>query len=83
MAKKIPSPRKWWAEWNALRDQFLEDGLTVSDAQGAADAELFIRWGVRESDVYTADPIGWIMEGQRWERLERERIEALRAAGEL
>lgn len=57
--------RQWQQEWGQLRDDGVAAGLTVSDAQGWADARMLLMYGVLERDVIVADPHGWLEELQR------------------
>lgn len=74
MAKQLPTARKWRDEWAQLRDGFIAEGLDNSDAQGCADSEMWRRYGLWEHEFYALDPWAWIAEGERREKLQRERL---------
>jgi hypothetical protein len=47
-------------ESRALIAELEGEGLTTSDAQGCADAELFKRYGLSEITIVRQNPIAWI-----------------------
>jgi hypothetical protein len=47
-------------EQRALIAELEAEGLTTSDAQGCADAELFKKYGVTEMQVIRLSPQGWL-----------------------
>lgn len=53
------------------RDLVIElegEGLTTSDAQGCAEAELFKKYGVSEMQVVRQNPQGWLDANEQLER---------------
>lgn len=53
------------------RDLVIElegEGLTTSDAQGCADAELFRKYGVSEIQVVRQNPQGWLNANEQLEK---------------
>lgn len=47
-------------EQRALVAELEAEGLTTSDAQGCAHAELFKKYGVTEMQVIRLSPQGWL-----------------------
>lgn len=47
-------------EQRALIAELEAEGLTTSDAQGCADAELYKKYGVSEMQVVRRNPQGWL-----------------------
>lgn len=47
-------------EQRALIAELEAEGLTTSDAQGCAHAELFKKYGVTEMQVVRQNPQGWL-----------------------
>lgn len=47
-------------EYRALVAELEGEGLTTSDAQGCADAELFKKYGVSEMTLVKQNPQAWI-----------------------
>lgn len=47
-------------EQRALIAELEAEGLTTSDAQGCAHAELFKKYGVTEMQVMRLSPQGWL-----------------------
>ena len=47
-------------EYRALVAELEGEGLTTSDAQGCADAELFKKHGVSEMTLVRQNPQGWL-----------------------
>lgn len=47
-------------EQRALIAELEAEGLTTSDAQGCAHAELFKKYGVTEMQVIRLSPQGWL-----------------------
>ena len=47
-------------EYRALVEELEGEGLTTSDAQGCADAELFKKYGVTEMTVVRSNPQAWL-----------------------
>jgi hypothetical protein len=56
-------------EYRALVAELEGEGLTTSDAQGCADAELFKKYGVTEMTAFRSNPIAWL---DACETIERE-----------
>jgi hypothetical protein len=47
-------------ESRILIEELEGEGLTTSDAQGCADAELFKKYGISEITLVRQNPIAWI-----------------------
>lgn len=47
-------------EYRALVAELESEGLTTSDAQGCADAELYKKYGVTEMTVVRSNPEAWL-----------------------
>ena len=47
-------------EYRALVEELEGEGLTTSDAQGCADAELFKKYGVTEMTLVRQNPQAWL-----------------------
>ena len=56
-------------EYRALVAELESEGLTTSDAQGCADAELYKAHGVSEITLVRQNPVAWI---DACETVERE-----------
>jgi hypothetical protein len=56
-------------EYRALVAELESEGLTTSDAQGCADAELYKKHGVSEMTLVRQNPVAWI---DACETVERE-----------
>lgn len=58
-------------EYRNLVTQYEEEGATTSDAQGAADADLLIKYGVTELDLMRRNLREWV---KAYDTLESEGV---------